>query len=288
MSFGTKQATESVNKGGFTPKNFIPGNHRCKINGIYVKEKEDKKLGGTKLELFLTLETEPIGGDFKGFKIDKDDESKGFLLGQVGNVRSNPYGYKTETKDGKTYVRENSIASFIHILCLEVAGSNWVEVNDGKFKTFEDFIDGFNAQQPLKDIFIDYAIGGMLYTDDEGYPSYYMNLVKTSKGERAFKNPNKSSYGALVQFDTVLHVYDTRTDKQEVDGFSAKGSTPLPSATPTPKKNWEEHEDDSVVETPKTVQAAEPVVEAAPVIETEDDDDPFAIDDTMEDPFDVD
>ena len=286
MAFGTKQATETVGKGGFKSKNFTPGQHRCKVNGIYVKEKEDKKYGGTKLELFLTLETEPVGGDFQGFLIDKDDESKGRFLGQIGNVRSNPYGYKTETKDGKTYVRETSICTFLHILCLEANGSNWVEANDGRFETFEDFIAGFNKENPIKDVYMDFTIGGMLYSDDQGYPTYYMNLVKTGKGERAFKNPNKSSYGALVKFDEVLHVYDTR-DKEEVNGFGGN-SAPLPKKEELPAKNWEEHDEDAEAGVTNEVED-DGLDFAQPGTVT--DEDPFAIGDDADadiDPFDVD
>lgn len=269
MSFGTKQATEKIKEGNFISKRILPGNNRCKLNGIYTKEVEDKKKGGTRLQLWLTLEGEPMGGDFKGWAIDKEDESKGFSLGQIGNVKSNPFGYKTETNAGVTYNREASIATFLHILCLEANGSRWIEEADGRYKTFEDFIKAFNEQNPIKDVFLDYCIGGSKSINAEGYADYWLNLPKTAKGERVFKNPTKN--GQLVKFDEVLHIYDN-TNKSDVDGFGQTGSAPI--ASTQPPKNWDAEDTEDI--------------DFTPVATTEED--PFAVDETTADidPFDVD
>lgn len=271
MGFGTKKVTETVKEGGnFVSKKITPGNHRCKVNGIYTKEIEDKKKGGTKLQLFLTLETQPIGGDFKGWALDKDDESKGFALGQIGNVKSNPFGYKTEKKDGKEYVREESIAKFLHILCLEANGSTWVQDVDGKYETFEEFIEAFNQNNPIKDVYLDWCIGGQKSINEQGYADYWLNIPLLKKGERGFKNPNK--LGNLAVFDQVLHIYDPENQTLET-GFSA---APIAKEEPKQPKWNDEDEDD---------------MEFAPVATSEEktDDDPFAIDVEADDtdPFDI-
>jgi hypothetical protein len=276
MSFGTKQATEKIKEGNFISKRIVPGNHRCKVNGIYTKEVEDKKKGGTRLQLWITLETEPLGGDFKGWPLDKDDESKGYALGQIGNVKSNPFGYKTETNNGVTYNREASIATFLHILCLEANGSRWVEEVDGKYKTFEEFLTAFNEQNPIKDVFMDYCIGGSKSINAEGYVDYWLNLPKTNKGERAFKNPTKP--GNLVKFDEVLHIYDN-TNKSEVSGFGTTSSEPLPVQQEAPKKwDTEEEEEEDIDFTPPPISQEDPFA----VDDSESDDsaeiDPFGVD----------
>jgi hypothetical protein len=276
MSFGTKQATEKV-KNQFVSKKINPGNHRCKVNGVYVKEVEDTRKGGTLLQLWLTLETEPIGGDFKGWAIDKNDESKGFALGQIGNVKSNPFGYKTEEANGVKYVREASIATFLHILCLEATGSRWVEEVDGKYKTFEEFIAAFNEANPIKDVYLDWCIGGRKVINEEGYADYWLNLPKIKKGEKAFKNPSK--VGNLVKFDEVLHIYD-KTNTESVEGFG--NAQPLAKPAEAPKPKWDTEEDETETE-------VEEVEFAAPSELATDDDDPFAIDETTDDdPFGVD
>jgi hypothetical protein len=248
MSFSTKEVTEKVKGGGFKGKRFNPGNHRCKVNGIYTKEVEDKKNGGTKLQLWITLETEPVGGDFKGWAIDKNDESKGYFLGQVGNVKSNPYGYKSETKNGVTYVREQAVAMFLHILCLEANGSHWVE--------------------EVNDIYLDWCIGGQKSINDEGYAEYWMNLPKVNKGERVFKNPSK--VGNLVAFDEVLHIYIPENQK-EIASFGTSEPIAKPETKAEPK--WDTEEDD---------------IDFTPPTATSDDEDPFAVGNDDIDPFDVD
>jgi hypothetical protein len=268
MSFSTKEVTEKVKGGGFKGKRFNPGNHRCKVNGIYTKEVEDKKQGGTKLQLWITLETEPVGGDFKGWAIDKNDESKGYFLGQVGNVKSNPYGYKSETKNGVTYVREQAVAMFLHILCLEANGSHWVEEVNGKYKTFEEFIDAFNQDNPIKDIYLDWCIGGQKSINDEGYAEYWMNLPKVNKGERVFKNPSK--VGNLVAFDEVLHIYIPENQK-EIASFGTSEPIAKPETKAEPK--WDTEDDD---------------IDFTPPTATSDDEDPFAVGNDDIDPFDVD
>ena len=268
MSFSTKEVTQKV-KGEFKGKKFNPGNHRCKVNGIYTKEVEDKKWGGTKLQLWLTLETEPVGGNFKGWAIDKDDESKGYFLGQVGNVKSNPFGYKSETKDGVTYVREQAVAMFLHILCLEANGSRWVDEVNGKYKTFEEFIDAFNQDNPIKDVYLDWCIGGQKSINEEGYAEYWMNLPKVKKGERVFKNPSK--VGNPVTFDEVLHIYIPENQK-EIASFGT--SEPIAKPEPKPEPKWDSEEEDGLDFTPPTA--------------TTDNEDPFAVDNDDEDPFDVD
>jgi len=209
MSFETKSLTNESTGMSIKIKNLPVGTQKCKVNSINVSKYDSPK--GLVHNLQLSLESEPVGKDFEGFYIDKDKPSLGRHLGRTGAVKSNPYGYKDREYKGNKYTAVGDIVDFLHRLCKE-CGSNWVHDVNGKFKTFEEFIDAFNNDQPIKDKFITYTIGAnKKHNDETGYDDYYLNLVKPDKGEVEFANDDNLS--KLTKYDKVLHIFESGTAK---------------------------------------------------------------------------
>lgn len=187
--------------GGSLPKSFAPGNHICKINSIRLDRPPFAKQGEDMYSIVMDLETKPVE-NFEGFFIDKDDESKGRYLGQTGRVKSSKWPYKNSEWNGKKYEMVDEIIKFIKSLCIEI-GSDWCDKVDDKYNTIEEFIDGFNADAPYKDVFLEWCIGGQQTTNAEGYPQYFMHLPKWQRGEKLVALPGDVN---IMQFDKVLHV----------------------------------------------------------------------------------
>lgn len=217
MGFGSNLSGKLGKKGGVS-KTIKPGNVKARVYGISTSEATFK--GVDKLFLHLHLETEPIGPDFQGFLIDKDDESKGRFVGQIGNVKSSGFGYddNRKDKDGNIITKEDSVIMFLDSLCNE-AGSTWVKdvIEGRKFNSMEEFIKGFNKELPIKDVYLNWCIGGTQDTDENGYPKYWLNLPKFEKGFRLFAtDENKST---LLPYEKEEHLY-VKEQPKNVNNFS--------------------------------------------------------------------
>jgi hypothetical protein len=208
MAFGSKKLKENVSKPkGGIQKKIRPGNHTCKVNNISTKDVVWK--GVPKLLLNLHLETEPIGEDFEGFLIDKDNPKLGRHTGQIARIKSSGWGYddQRKDKDGNIITKEDSVVMFLDSLCHEANGSTWVKdaiVND-TYKTLEDFIAGFNKENPIKDVFLHFCLGGTQDVNDDGYPVYFLQLPKHEKGFRLYANDNNKD--SLLPYNASEHLY---------------------------------------------------------------------------------
>jgi hypothetical protein len=72
-------------EGGTWNKKLEPGNHKVKIVGVKYNPVNIRGYENA-VNLIYVLESEPVGGDFQGFQIDKDDPSKGDHEGRVSWV----------------------------------------------------------------------------------------------------------------------------------------------------------------------------------------------------------
>lgn len=212
MSFETKSLTNESTGLSIKVKNLPFGQQKCKVIKAEVSKYDTTK--GVTHNLTLYLETEPVGSGFEGFFIDPENESLGRHQGRRGKVKANPFGYRDRKYKDNSYTAVGDIVDFMHRLCKE-NGSNWVHEVNGKYKTFEDFIDGFNKEQPIKDKFITYTIGAnKKHNDESGYDDYYLNLVKPDKNEQEFANDENIS--KLTKFDKTLHIYDKNSGNEPV------------------------------------------------------------------------
>lgn len=198
-------------EGPSVSKTISPGTHVCKINKITL---ETPPFNKEALNLLLHIETEPMGDDFEGFYIDKDNPEMGRYLGQVGRVKTSEYAYLDgTTKSGIKVSRDLDIVRVIKTLCSAARCQSWLESNDNKHETIEDYVEAFNNDAPFKDKYLRMCIGGKEYLNKEGYTNHDLHLVRTQRGtynmEAADTDENTSK---LVKFDADTHIKKKKTD----------------------------------------------------------------------------
>lgn len=208
-------------EGPSVSKTISPGEHVCKINKITL---ETPPFNSEALNLVLHIETEPMGDDFEGFFIDKDNPELGRYLGQVGRVKTSEYAYLDgTTKSGIKVSRDLDIVRVIKTLCSITKCHSWLETNDNKHETIQDYVGAFNEDKPFKDAYIKMCIGGKEYLNKEGYTNFDLYLARTQRGtynmEASDVDENSSK---LVKFDANIHIKRKKTD---VDSFGGNVTT---------------------------------------------------------------
>jgi hypothetical protein len=262
-----KIGTKNVNVGsGKLPKNFIVGNQTARIIGMSFQETtfKDRNTGSdvTKAWVVMDLETEAVGGEFEGWLIDKNDESKGRRSGQTGRVKSDPFGYEDKTYNGKDYSIHKSTIQFLKGVELEATGATkFMDDIDGKYDTYDEICKAFAEESGVGKVFLNWCIGGKKEMGDDGYPVYWMNLPKWTKGSKLYAHPDKSDN--LLQYHAGAHLFD-----------KTGGATPPPAAPAGATSN------------PASAPAFNPAEEEDDPFKNAPEDDPFATsEDLKEDPF---
>lgn len=195
-----KLSTKDIKTGGGSEvsKTLDPGNTLAKINSLVLVPFKFRPGG---YHLVLNLEGPDLGKDFEGFLIDQDDEKKGRHKGKVGRVRSSEWAYADgQTKSGIEVSRDIEILKFIKSLCKALDIENWLETNDSKHDTIEQYIDAFNKDMPYKGKFIEYCIGGKEYINKGGYTTFDLFLPKFVKGGAPF------GISRVIKFNPDEHI----------------------------------------------------------------------------------
>jgi hypothetical protein len=232
MSFGNKENLE-VKKSTFVPKNIQPGVNKCKILRISVKEKTHYKTKQACLQLTFVMEGERPNAEFEGFYIDKNNPKLGRHDGPTGYVNASPFDFednKVEDKVNGGYVaKEMLLARFLQRVCQTLNGSDWVAQNMGVHKTFEDFIDAFNKNNPVKDVYGYFVIQGEKHLKDNGYAEYkWLAITFADKADRALGLSAFSTDATkLIAFNPAKHVRD-KTGGTAVQSFSATAAPATP------------------------------------------------------------
>jgi len=225
---GTKGVgVEKPSNGGM---GINPGNVRAKINEVIVTSKMNDKRKKNEITIKMRIETEPVGGDFKGFQIDKDDASKGNYLGKVGTVKASDFAFSTFTfKDKKTGAdvtktdAEQAIG-FLRRLAQETVGNqDWFD-KDSNYPTWEALGEAFNKEVAFKDVYLNWCIAADKQTNEQGYPVYWLFLPKPDKGFKVFASDKSET--PVQKFDSVLHIQGGAPSKP-VGGFDPNN---IPSA----------------------------------------------------------
>lgn len=248
MSFGSKEEVE-VKKSNFVPKNLEPGVHKCKVLGIEAYEKQYQNDKEPRLILRLKLEGERPNAEFEGFYIDKDNPKLGRHDGPSSVVNADPFDFKdnkVEDKNNGGYIaKEILCARWLQRLCQELNGSNWVQENMGVHKTFNDFIAAFNKDNPVKDVYAYFVIGGTKYIKDNGYAAYkYLKIQYADKGDRSIGlKPYSTDASKLIAFNPSKHIWD-QTGGASVTSFSGSATPAAPIAKEEAPKFKEESDID--------------------------------------------
>lgn len=191
--------------GGGVPKSIQPGNHTAKINKISVEKgyKDDM------LHVVMNLETTPMGDDFEGFFIDKDNESLGRHLGQVGRVKASDWAFAdSTTKGGVAISRDREMLRFLANLCAALDCTKWLDAQDDKHDTIQSLYDQFEKDKPYAGKFLNWCIAGKEYKGKQNnYINFDLYLPKFTKTAAPFESvdvPEKDS--KLIKFSVSDHI----------------------------------------------------------------------------------
>lgn len=209
-------STKNIPSGGSTPKVIQPGNVECKINSVTL-DKVPYKEGA--YHLSLQLETAPMGDDFEGFLVDKDNPDGPRYAGQIGKVRMSEWPYSDgETKSGIKINRDIEIVKAISNICRQTGAMIWFEDQDGVHDTIESFVEKFNQDKPFKDTYIKFCVAGREYMNKAGYMNYDLYLPKTVRGQFNMQKADSDSI-KLMTFDPEQHIKKAKSEA--VSSFSA-------------------------------------------------------------------
>jgi hypothetical protein len=199
--------------GGGLSKTLEPGNQQCKINGV---ELQEFKLKEGAYNFVLYMEGPDLGRDFEGFFINKDNESLGRHKGAVGKVKASEWAFADgTTKGGVEVSRDQDILKFMKSLCTALGIPKWLEDQDNKHDTIESLVAAFNTEQPFKDKYLNYCIGGKEYKDKNGYTKYDLFLPKFSRNGVPFE-PVNAKPSKILKYNDADHLRKAKvTEVQE-------------------------------------------------------------------------
>lgn len=203
-------------RGPSVPKNLTVGTQVCKINSIKLEASPFDK---DAFFIYMNMESEPMGDDFEGFSMDKDNPNSAKFLGQVGRVKSNEYPYKDgQTKTGIKVSRDLEILKAVQAISRATGSLNWMEANNNKHETIEEYVTAFNNDAPFKDVFVKVTLGGREYFKDN-YSKFDLFLVKPGKGQVNMEPVTVAEeISKLVKFSEDLHIKRKKTESIESFG----------------------------------------------------------------------
>jgi len=195
-----KKETDKV----YVSKRIEPGNQVARILEVKLVDGRLRQHENS-YKLMYIMETEPVGGDFQGFPINKDDPGAGFYEGKVSWVSSAPYPFYTgKTKNGKLMDRDESILASIKTLCMQSNRYDWWKKANNKFNTIEEFVEGFNNDRPFANTWFYICIAGDEYYNKEGYKDWNLYLPYSRGGKYPFC-PIDGDQSKVFEFDPNVH-----------------------------------------------------------------------------------
>jgi hypothetical protein len=230
-----KISTKDVQVGGGLSKTIQPGEHLLKINGVRLERFPFMEADEGYFLIFDT-ETKPIEG-FEGFFIDKEDESKGRYLGQIGQVKTNRFYYKDgTTKSGVKVVRDMEILKQIKNLCIIADCLSWFEKANDKFDTIEALVTAFDKAGLFKKKYFKFCIAGKEFMRDNGFIGYDLFLPKLERGRIAYEAENTKP-SKLLTYDESKHLI--KAEVKETTEFAGD----VPAAGEIPVDNGPDFKD---------------------------------------------
>ncbi len=217
--------SNNVGTDDFVKAILEPGNYLVKINSIFLQPERDAKFGD---RLILNLETKPIGGNFKGFAVSKDDATKGNHLGRVGNVGYSKYSFKDFQKDnGDTISKENELQVAIQDLCGTLGIKSWyMAQNAKKHADMAALIKALDTDKPFKDVWFSVCLAGKEYVATK-YINYEMYFPFP---HRTLGVPYHLDATKVIKFFSTEHVIPLSADKKA--STAQQTTTPADPAKP--------------------------------------------------------
>jgi hypothetical protein len=219
-----------MNTGGtYVSKEIKPGQAIAKINRISIeKKKTPKDPAVPEYEVFIELETRPMGNDFVGFDKVFGDPSKGQYLGQTKKIKMSNWPIKAysynDKKTGKPVTRNVAvqIGEFFQKVLNIVKTPNWITENQSKFKTIEEFVDGFNRSKVFKDVYFKWLLAATEKINTAGYPVYYMFLpdYKSYVPGETVKVCIAAEKEEVGEYDKSIHIIKDKKQAEESEALN--------------------------------------------------------------------
>jgi len=196
-----------------------PGNTVVRINSISM---DKTPWDAQAFQVYLHMETQPVGGEFEGFLRDQNNESLGRYDGQIGRVRMSPFPYKDTTLDSGREIQKDQEILKAMIFVSEVLGKR--DALDGiEAATIEDFITKCNELFSNSGYF-NACLASREWENKEGYINNDLYLPKLSKDGIPMEALDAEN-SRLITFDKSTHV-------RAVANSSSNGTTSAASFEP--------------------------------------------------------
>lgn len=221
----------------FVGKIFNPGTHVLQMLDIVI---DIPSYDTSAMHLEFLLETQPIGGEFEGIDIDKNNPARGKYKGQIGRVKAGQYPFSTYEWQGKTIDRDQQIYNYLMKMADQLNVLDKIKASNVQANEITDYI------AKIKPFMIGawgmFTIAGKEYFK-EGYTNANYRLFFPKPEHRAGLFPFSAKRDAegkvikLISFDESKHIVpEKKADPQaaqNVTGFSTTGFNPgQPAAAP--------------------------------------------------------
>lgn len=223
--FSSKEAEKKISGTGGISKVIQPGNVVARVLDIKL---ETPPYDANAYNLMLSLETEPMGDNFEGLAINKDDPSMGSYQGQVARVQTQQYSYTDYTNSmGKTTTKEDAIFRWIWNFAKAIGVSDALVGNDIKGDTIQEFIENVKPYLISGERYIHFCIGGSEYENKAGYTQYRLYIAKAQNGKNPYAlfTPGESPKN-LITFDESVHIRKKKP-AEAVSSFSGRDAGDL-------------------------------------------------------------
>ena len=228
--------------GNYVSKIINPGTHILRILDI---EFDIPSYDPSALSLVFLCETQPVGGEFEGLDVDKNNPSKGKYQGQIGKIKSGRYPfseYKFQDRTSgseKVVERDPQIFNWLMKMATQLNIFDQIKNSGIQSSEITDYIN------KIKPFFIGkwamFTVAGQEYFT-EGYTSanYRLFFPKPDYKKQLFPiSALKDAEGKVIKllpFNEAEHIVPAKKEdaqaNENVTGFSPNpsGFNPAPPA----------------------------------------------------------
>lgn len=200
-----------------------PGNTVVRINSISM---DKTPWDAQAFNVYLHMETQPVGGEFEGFLRDQNNESLGRYDGQIGRVRMSPFPYKDTTLDNGREISKDQEILKAMIFVSEVLGKRDA-LDNIEAATIEDFIAKCNTLFSNSEFF-NVCLASREWENKDGYINNDLYLPKLSKDGIPMEALNTDN-SRLITFNKSTHVRAVNTNTNGTASTAAAASSFEPS-----------------------------------------------------------
>lgn len=224
------------NAGNFTPKIINPGTHILQVRDVFI---DIPPYDTNAMFLVLFLETKPLGGDFEGADVDKNDPSKGKHLGQIGRVKNGRYAFSTYEYQGKIIERDQQLFKYLMKMADQLNVLEDIKKSGIQTSDITDYVE------KVKPYFIGkwgmFTVGGQeYYTEGYDRPNYRLLFPKMDYKNKLFpfsaKKDQNNQILNLLPFNEKEHIIIAEKKDAAaaapVGGFEPTGFGAAPAAAP--------------------------------------------------------